>query len=113
MDHEAGGLAAVDAALGGDDVLLVVKGAADDEDTVLENGRGVSEDEVDGAGDDAGAVELPMGLRVERVLVALHAAVEEDGAVRLHPQGHGLVLYCASRVAEAHGDGDEPVSHGD
>ncbi|OAY84518.1 hypothetical protein ACMD2_15403 [Ananas comosus] len=109
VDDEAGGLVAVGAALRGDDVLLVVERAADDEDAVLEDGGGVAEDEVDGAGDDAVAVELPHRVRVERVLVALHPAVQENGPVRLHAQRHRLVLDRPCRVAESYARAHEPI----
>lgn len=44
----------------------------------LEDGRGVSEDEVDGAVDAALSVELPEGEGVEGVLVAGDGAPVED-----------------------------------
>ncbi|KAH7656436.1 hypothetical protein IHE45_18G074100 [Dioscorea alata] len=92
VEDEAGGFMRVDAAVGGDDGLLVGERAADDDDAVLDDGGGVAEDEVDGAGDDAAAVELAVGLSVESVLVAFHAAVEEDGLVGLDAEGDGLVF---------------------
>ncbi|URE12916.1 hypothetical protein MUK42_23424 [Musa troglodytarum] len=111
VEDEPSGLAAVEPALGGDDVLLIGEGAADDEEAVLEDGGGIPEDEIDGAGDDAAAVELPVGVGVEGVLVRLHPAVDEHGSVRHHPQRHRLVLRCAGRVAECHRHGHEPVAH--
>ncbi|GJN03664.1 hypothetical protein PR202_ga21135 [Eleusine coracana subsp. coracana] len=110
LEHEPGGLAPVGAALCRGDVLLVVHGPAQDEHAVLEHGRRVAEDEVDGPGDDAVAVELGLGVRVQRVLERVHPAVEEDGFVRLHQQRHRLVLGRARRVAEPERDGHEPVA---
>jgi hypothetical protein len=110
LEHEARALAAVGAALRRGDVLLVVHGAAEDQDAVLEHGGRVAEHEVDGARDDAVAVELRLGVRVQRVLVRVHAAVEEDGPVRLHQQRHRLVLRRAGRVAEPQRDADEAVA---
>jgi hypothetical protein len=110
LEHEARDLARFGAALRGGDVLLVVHGAAEHEDAVLEDGRRVAEDEVDGAGDDAVAVELRLGVRVQSVLERVHAAVEEDGPVRLHQQRHGLVLLRPGRVLESHPDRHEPVA---
>jgi hypothetical protein len=49
-------------------------------------------------------------VRVQRVLERVHAAVEEDGPVRLHQQRHRLVLGGAGRVAEPQRDGDEAVA---
>jgi hypothetical protein len=110
LEDEARALAPVRAALRRGDVLLVVHGPAEDQDAVLEHGGRVAEDEVDGPGDDAVAVELRLGVRVQRVLVRVHAAVEEDGPVRLHQQRHRLVLGRAGRVAEPQGDADEAVA---
>ncbi|KAH0452039.1 hypothetical protein IEQ34_019338 [Dendrobium chrysotoxum] len=87
-----------------DDVLLVIEGAADDDKAVLEDGRGVAEDEVHGACDDAAAVELVVSLGVEGVLIAFHAAVEDDGVVGLDAEGDGLVLLGTGSVSEAHSD---------
>lgn len=67
--------------MSGDYVLLVVHWFSDDEDGVLDDGGGVAEDEIDGAGDDAVAVELAVGLGVECVLVAFHSAIVEDCSV--------------------------------
>ncbi|KAF7837798.1 RING-H2 finger protein ATL2 [Senna tora] len=53
------------AAAGCDDAVLVVEWLPDDESAVLEDGVGVTEDEVDGAGDEAVTVELPVGLGVQ------------------------------------------------
>ncbi|PKA61445.1 hypothetical protein AXF42_Ash014362 [Apostasia shenzhenica] len=110
VKDEGGGLVAVNSAVGEDDVLLVVEGAAEDDEAVLEDGGGVAEDEVHGAGDDAAALELALGLGVEGVLKTLEAAVEEDGPVRLHAERHRLVLDGAGGVADAELDAHKSVA---
>ena len=76
-EGEVRGLIWVLAALRGDGVLLV----GEEELAVLEDGGGVVEDEVDGAGDVVLPEELAHGVGVEGVLVAAHGAAEEDGEV--------------------------------
>lgn len=110
VEDDARRLLLVGAALRGDDVLLVVERLPHHDHAVLEDGGGVAEDEVDRAGDDAAAVELAVGLRVESVLVALEPAVDEDGAVGLDAGRHCLVLLGACRVPESHCSADETVS---
>lgn len=75
---------------------------------VLQDGGAVAEDEVDGAGDAAFAVELPEGVGVESVLVPFHAAPEEGRLVGVDAEGHALVLLRPRRVAERHVPRDEP-----
>lgn len=101
LDDDGGGLATLLAALGGDDALLVVHRTADDEAAVLEDCGGVAEDEVDGAGDVAVAVELALGVGVKGVLVAVHGAPVEDHLVGVHSQRHRLVLVRSGGVLEA------------
>lgn len=91
-------------------VLLLVHGLSYDDQAVLYDGRGVPEDEVDGAGDEAVPVELAVGLDVEGVLEGVHAAVEEGGHVGLDAERHRLVALRAGGVAEAHGLADEVVA---
>lgn len=100
-------------ALRRDRVLLGPHGPARGERAVLEHGRGVAEDEVHRAGDEAAAVELPELVRVERVLVPVHAAAADHGAVRAHTQGHRLVLLGPRRVLDLQVLQDDPVArHG-
>lgn len=60
---------------------LVLQWLPDDHLAVLEDGGCVPKDEVDGSTDGAVAVELPVGLGVEGVLVPVHVAVVENGQV--------------------------------
>lgn len=79
---------------GGDEALLGFDGGlSDDELAVLEDSEGVAEDEVDGAGDGAVAVELALGLDVESVLEAVHCAVVEHCLVCCYSECHCLVLF--------------------
>lgn len=100
MQGRARVLVRVRPALRGDRVLLAVRGPARGDHAVLEHDRRVAEDEVDGAGDEAVAVELPQLVRVEGVLVAVDAAAVDDGAVGAHAQGHRLVLLGPRRVLD-------------
>lgn len=111
VEDDGGGRLPGLAALCGDDVLLVVEGLADEDLAVLEDGFGVAEDEVDGAGDGAVAVELAEGVDVEGVLVRVHLAVVEDGAVGLDEKGDGLVFRWAGGVLEPHVPRDESLAH--
>ncbi|RWW69731.1 hypothetical protein BHE74_00022651 [Ensete ventricosum] len=110
LEDGAGRLVPVLAALRGDDALLVCQGLPHEHQAVLEHDGGVAEHEVDGAGDGALPVELPLGVGVKRVLVAVHLTQVEDGLVRLHPQGHRLVLRRARRVLHSQVLADEPVA---
>jgi hypothetical protein len=91
-------------------VLLVVHGPPRDDEAVLEHGRRVAEDEVDGPRDDAVAEELPPRVHVQRVLERVEPAVEEGRLVALHPERHRLVPLRAGRVVESHVLADEPRS---
>ncbi|KAL9688728.1 hypothetical protein QQ045_033152 [Rhodiola kirilowii] len=92
LDDDSGRLATFLAAVGGYGVELVVVRFVDHEGAVLEEDWGVTEEEVDCAGDDAVAVVLTLGVGVEYVLVAVHSAVLEDGEVGLDSEGYCLVL---------------------
>lgn len=105
---EPGVLVGVAARLRREDVGLAGDGGAGDELARLEDGGGVAEDEVDGAGDGALAVELAERVRVERVLVALDAAPVRRRHVRAHPQRHRLPLRRPRRVPERHVPSHEP-----
>ena len=102
MNNEAGSFSLISAPMSSYSVLLVIQGFADDDEAVLEDDGRVSEDEVNGAGDNAVTVELTVCLGIERVLVAVHSAVEEGRHVRLHSEGDGLVFFRARRVPKAH-----------
>ena len=69
VDGEARVLIFVLAALRRDGVFLLGQRAAGDDGAALEDGGGVAENEVDGAGNAALPVELPEGVSIERVLV--------------------------------------------
>ncbi|CAA7397486.1 unnamed protein product [Spirodela intermedia] len=100
VDGDAGVLVGVLPALGGDGVLLFLQRPAGVEGAVLQHHGGVAEDEVDGAGDGAVAVELPLRVHVECVLVAQHVAAR-----------HRLVLRRPRRVLESHVPRHEPRPH--
>lgn len=93
LEDHGRGLAPVHPSLGCHHASLVVHRLPHYHLAVLEHHSRIAEDEVDGAADGAVAVELPVGLGVEGVLVAVHLAVVEDGQVGLHPQSHGLVPF--------------------
>lgn len=71
----------------------------------LENGRGVSEDEVHGAGDPHVFVELPERMRIQRVLETIHCAILERGLVAVHSQRHCLPSFGTCRVPERYPTG--------
>nr|GMC83740.1 hypothetical protein BHE74_00043207 [Ipomoea batatas] len=79
--------------LGRQHVLLRSHGLAGHDLRVLDHGRGVAEDEVDGAGDVAVPVELPLAVGVESVLVGVDFAAVDDGLVGSEPQRHRLITY--------------------
>ena len=60
--------------------------------TVLDDGGGIAEDEVDGADDDALDVELTVGMDVECVLIGEHVAAVKSREVGANSESHGLVL---------------------
>lgn len=101
LDDDGALAAAVDAALGGDHAGLVGHRLPDHEAAVLEDGEGVAEDEVDGAGDGAVAVVLAIVVCVETVLVAVDVHIVEDGAVAGDAQGHALMPLGTRRVLES------------
>lgn len=53
--------------------------------TVLQDSRGISKDEINGAIDMTVAIELPLGVYKESVLVAPEAAPVEDREVGSDP----------------------------
>ena len=110
MDDDAGVLVRVFSPLRGDGVFLVDDRSPDVDVAVLEKRHCVAEDEVDGAVDVTVAVELALGVDVEGVLIALEAALEEDGEVGARPEGHGLVFVGPGRVLECHAPRNEPFS---
>lgn len=78
VDRKARVLVRVGLALGRDGVVLPPHRLLGLDGAVLEDGGRVPEDEVDGAGDRALAVELTVRVRVEGVLVAVDVAPVED-----------------------------------
>uniref|UniRef100_J3MZR6 Uncharacterized protein n=1 Tax=Oryza brachyantha TaxID=4533 RepID=J3MZR6_ORYBR len=101
LEREAGGgLCRRAAGLRRDGVLLAREREPGEDGAALEDGGGVAEDEVDGAGDAALAVELPAALGVQRVLVPPHLAEVHDGAVRGGPERHRLVVLRPGRVLD-------------
>ena len=81
LQDESAGLVGLFAASGEDDALLIVQGFSEDEPAVLEDGGGGAENEIDGAGDGAIAVELAVALGIEGILVSIKVAVVEDGVI--------------------------------
>lgn len=81
LDGRAGVLVRVRAALCRHGVLLPGHSAARHKLAVLDDHGGVAKDEVNGAGDGAVAEELPQGVGVEGVLVALDLAAIDDGLI--------------------------------
>jgi hypothetical protein len=102
VDHQPGGLALVGSSLRRHGVLLVVHGLPSDDQRVLDNRGGVTEDEVHSAGDDAVAVELSVCLDVQGILVPIHSTVEEGRHIGLDAESHGLVSLRTSCVLETH-----------
>jgi len=100
VQRDAGVLVGVGAALRREHDGLARQGDPGEERAGLQHGGGVAEDDVDGAGHGALAVELPERVRVQRVLVGVHAAAVQRGKVRVHPQRHRLAPGRARRVAE-------------
>ena len=109
VDGDARVLVGARAALRCDEVVAAAGPRRDA--AALEDGRGVAEDEVDGAGDVGLPVELALGVGVEAVLVALDGAFVHHRAVRADPQRHGLVLVWAGAVLERYVSRDKTVSH--
>lgn len=113
-EDEAGGLGGVGAAVGGEGVglaVLRVELTGEEEyEAIVEDGGGVAEDEVDGAGDAAVPVELPEGVGVEGVLVAQEFHGVDDGQVAVGAEGHRLVGVRPGRVGEGQVPGSESVA---
>lgn len=110
VDGGAGGLVGGAPSLRRDHVGLVPQGPPHVDVAVLKDGGGVAEDEVHGAVDVAVAVELPLGVREEGVLVASEAATVEDGEIRRRAQRHRLVLPRPGGVFECYVSGPEPIA---
>lgn len=102
MDGDSGVLIRVGFALGCDGVLLAGEGLSGEDVAVLEDDGGVAEYEVHCPVDVALAVELAVGVGVERVLKRVHLTAEEDGEVRRRHQRHRLMLSRAGGVSESH-----------
>jgi hypothetical protein len=67
---------------------------------ILENYRGVAENEVHGAVDVTLSVELALGVDHQGVLVALEGTPVEDGEIRGGAEGDRLTLLRPGRVAK-------------
>ena len=70
LDNDSGVLVWVGPTLSRDHVFLTRVWSTRVNVTVLENGSGVSEDEIDGAGNETVDVELTVGMDVESVLIS-------------------------------------------
>lgn len=81
MDRNASVLVNIGFTLGRNGVELVSQRLPGLDVAVLENDGGVSEDEVDGAGDVAVAIELAVGVGVESVLETVDQALVEHGHI--------------------------------
>lgn len=100
----------VGSSLGCDHAALVLEWLPDHHLAVLEDHGGVAEDEVDGAGDGAVAVELPVDVGVEGVLVGVDLAVVNDCPVGRYTERHGLVLLSSCAVLKPNVLGHEMIS---
>lgn len=100
MYGDASVLVRVGTALCSDGVLLVQHRLSGVDVAVLEDGGSVAEDEVDGAVDITVSIELPEGVDVESVLVALEAAAVEGGEVGVVSYRHCLMLLRTCCVPE-------------
>lgn len=107
LDREPSALVWALSSLSRDGDLLEGEGGPSVDFAVLEDCCTIAEDEVDGAVDVALTVELAEGMGVECVLVALDAASEEGGLVRVDTEGHGLVVLGPCCVSEGHVSCDE------
>jgi len=107
------GLRRVGATLRRDGVVLALLRpqlpGQDDQGRVVEHRRGVAEDEVDGARDAAPGVELPHGVRVQRVLVTQQLHAVQHRAVTRGPERHRLVRVGTRRVGDRQVARHEPV----
>nr|GMD18027.1 hypothetical protein ACMD2_20547 [Ipomoea batatas] len=110
LDDRPAGRVAVLSTLGGHHAGLILHWLPHDHLAGLEDDRGVPEDEVDGARDGAGAVELAVGVGVEGVLVGVDVAVVDHGHVACNPKGHGLVLGWPGSVLDCKVPANEPFS---
>ncbi|CAA7391678.1 unnamed protein product [Spirodela intermedia] len=110
VDGGAGGLVGGAPSLRCDHVGLVPQWPPHVDVAVLKDGGSVAEDEVDGTVDVAVAVELPLGVREEGVLVAPEAATVEDSEVRRRAQCHRLVLPRPGGIFECHVSRPEPIA---
>lgn len=98
--------------MGRDHVLLLIHGLSCHQLALLEYYGGVTEDEINGAGDEGVTVELPVGVSVESILIGVNAAAVNDGLVGTDAEGHGLVLLWACCILEAHVLGYKPIPNG-
>ena len=86
--------------LGRDHVVLVTHGLSGLQLAVLENNGCISEDEVNGAGDEGVTVELSVTVGVKSVLVGVNVAPVYHRQVCTDTECHGLVLLWARCVLE-------------
>lgn len=101
LEHEPAGAVHLGPSTCWNHALLVCEGLPHHQLAVLEHSHGVAEHEVDGAGDGAVAVELPLGLHVQGVLISVHLAVVEHCLVCGYPECNCLVLVGSCRVLES------------
>jgi hypothetical protein len=107
LEGDAGVLVPVVPALSRDGVPLARDGLPGLDAAVLEDHGGVAEDEVHRAGDVVLGVELPVRLRVERVLVRLDIALVQHRAVAGDHERHRLALPWPGAVDDAQALADE------
>ncbi|BAS71206.1 Os01g0234433, partial [Oryza sativa Japonica Group] len=105
---DAGALVRVAPPLRRDRVLLPRQRPPRPQRAVLQHHGGVPEHEVHRAGDVAVAVELPLRVRVQRVLVPQHGAPVHHRVVAAQQQRHRLVPRRAGAVLHRHVPHDEP-----
>jgi len=90
---------------------LVTHGLSGHQVALLEDDGGVSENEVNGAGDERVSVELPVGVCVESVLKGIYATTVYHGLVGAYPQSHRLVFLRSRRVLKPYVLTYKPITH--
>lgn len=101
LENQARQQVAVGPAGGSHDALLVFKRPSDEDQAILVECLCVPEDKVDGTSDGAVAIELPIGMAVQGVLVTIKLAVEEGSPVTIDNYGHSLVFSSTSGVLKS------------
>lgn len=112
MDRDASVLIWVFSVLGRDGYLLLVHWLSGVNVAVLEDDCGIAENEIDGAVNVAVAIELTLGVHVQRVLITDDLATVNNRVVCTYSECNGLMLGRTSVIFKCYVTCHEPCTGG-